>query len=264
MNLLLPIAPAVTDYLSVSRIQTHVRCPRQYAMKYIERMPPEFRPVALAFGSAWHETIGEYLERAGKATTPELVEVFAESLDHGLAEDDAPVLFQDDETRDDLVETARQMIEVFRVKVPFPQRVIEIERSFSLELTHPATGEVLPVPVVGSIDAIIENDGIKVVWELKSAKKKWSADQIEFDLQSSTYLSAARALGHENPQVELLITTKSKRPDVQIERLVRHRRDEQELAELTFAVLAAIETGIDYRIRGWQCRSCQWAGSCPP
>lgn len=263
-NRLSTIAPTVTDYLSWSRISAFLRCPQQYAMRYVERVPPEHRPVALLFGTAWHDTAGVYLERSGAVTTPELVDVFAESFDHEIAEGDVPVHFDENETRDTIIETASGMVEAFRMAAKPPFELIDRERSFSIDLAHPVTGEILPVPVVGSIDALVLMNGEKQLWELKSSKRRWTADQLDTDGQVTLYQIAARELGHADAKLELVVTTKSKKPDVQVERVVRHRRDEQELAELAFGVLAAIEAGVDYRLRGWQCRSCQWAGSCSP
>ncbi len=258
------VAPGVTDYLSWSRISAYLRCPRQYFMRYVERVSAEHRPVALLLGSAWHDTVGVYLEKSGGATTAELVEVFAESFDHEIVEGDAPVHFDDGETRETIIDTARNMIEAFREAVKPPFELIDRERSFSIELAHPVTGEILPVPVVGSIDALVSRNGEKQLWELKSSKRRWTADQLDNDGQVTLYQIAARSLGHVDVKLELVVMTKSKKPDVQLERVVRHRRDEQELAELAFGVLTAIEAGVDHRVRGSQCRSCQWAGSCSP
>ena len=47
---------------------------------------------------------------------------------------------------------------------------------------------------------------------------------------------AARTLGHGEVELKLLVATKTKTPDVQVEHLVRHRRDERELAEIAFGV----------------------------
>lgn len=263
MNDRIPLA-ATTNYLSVSRINTFLRCPRQYALKYIEKVPSDFRSAALAFGTAWHDCVRAHFESAGARTHDELVDVFAQSFDAQLAADDVPVLFDDDETRDSLVDTSRRMLAVFRGKVPLPDEILELERAFSLELAHPVTAEILRVPVVGSIDAVVRREGEVVVLEFKSAKRRWGADQIEWDHQTTAYLIAARRLGYDQPRAELVVTTKTKKPDVQVERLVRHRRDEEELAELASGVLRGIDAGFDVRVRGWQCRSCAWAGSCSP
>lgn len=261
MNDRIPIAPT-TNYLSVSRINTFLRCPRQYFLKYVERVPPDFRTTALAFGTAWHDATREYFASRGVLRLDELVTVFAKSLDEQLKANDVPVLFEATETRDELVAKARLMLLAFGRRVPIPEEVIDLERAFSLDLVHPATGQVLPIPLVGSIDAIVRRKGIIVVIELKSAKRRWGPDQIAWDTQTTAYLIAARKLGYEKPATELIVTTKAKSPDVQIEQLARHRRDEEELAELAGGVLTGINAGVDVRIRGWQCRTCAWAGSC--
>jgi hypothetical protein len=62
---------------------------------------------------------------------------------------------------------------------------------------------------------------------------------------------AARELGHEDAEVKLLVTTKTRKPDVQVERLVRRGGDERELAETVLDVLHAVRAGVDVRIRGW-------------
>jgi hypothetical protein len=100
------------------------------------------------------------------------------------------------------------------------------------------------------------------IWELKTGKKKFSADQLEYDPQPTAYVMAARELGYEDAGVKLLVTTKTREPDVQIERLVRRRADERELAETVLDVLHAVRAGVDVRIRGWGCRSCAFAGVC--
>lgn len=260
-----PVLPTI-PYLSVSQIKTFLQCPRLYRFRYIDKLQPEFRSVALAFGTAWHAAVEHYLAKhaaAAAVSTEELVDVFRESLDHELADDAVPVLFDDDETdAGALVAKARDMLEAFVLQYPLPDRVLGIEQAFMLEIAHPVTGEVLGVPLVGAIDALVERDGKVLVVELKSSKRKWSADQLEQDLQGTAYRMAARSLGYADAEVELVVTTKSKKPDVQVERLVRHHGDEREFAELAADVVRAIEAGVDHRNRGWACRGCSHAGAC--
>jgi PD-(D/E)XK nuclease superfamily len=44
-------------HLSVLQLKTFLQCPKKYTFQYIERVEPAFRPIALAFGTAWHETL---------------------------------------------------------------------------------------------------------------------------------------------------------------------------------------------------------------
>ena len=48
-------------HTSVSRVKSYLACHRRFFYQYIERLTPAFRPLALVFGTAWHETLGEHL-----------------------------------------------------------------------------------------------------------------------------------------------------------------------------------------------------------
>ena len=80
------------------------------------------------------------------------------------------------------------MLDAFFLRVPRPDQVLEVERAFVLKLTHPVTGEIAPVPLIGAMDAFVVDEGKTEVWELKTGKKKWSADQLEYDLQPTAYV----------------------------------------------------------------------------
>lgn len=135
-----------------------------------------------------------------------------------------------------------------------------MERALVLDPAHPVTGEITPVPLIGAIDAVVIDNGKTEVWELKTGKKKWSQDLLEWDPQMTAHPMAARELGHDDAALKLLVTTKTKSPDVQVERLVRHRADKQELAETALTVLHAVNAGVDCRVRGWGCKTCAHAG----
>jgi putative RecB family exonuclease len=252
-------------HFSISQLKSYLACPRAHRYRYIDRLEPEFRSIALAFGTAWHETIGAHLLPPVKdqwLSREELQALFRDSLTEQVNEDGPPVLFEDEEDLGKCVDLGLRMLDAFILRVPRPELVIDVERAFILELAHPMTGKVAPVPLIGAMDAIVVDEGKTEVWELKTGKKKWSADQIEFDPQPTAYTMAARELGHEDADVKLVVTTKTAKPDVQVERLIRRRGDERELAETVLDVLHAVNAGVDVRIRGWGCRSCAYAGVC--
>lgn len=250
-------------HTSVSAIRTFLLCPRQYAFRYIERMPGAFRTVALAFGTAWHRVIGEYFRSSSSpVTVDDLHDLFAVALDDELDADGPPVLLDNDESVDDLVSAGRRMLDVFVARVPVPEKVLGVEVAFALELAHRRTGEVLPVPLVGALDAVVLREGRGAVLELKTSKKKWSRHQLELDSQMTAYGIAARELGYQAASLTLLITTKTKVPDVQIEELVRTQRDEDEFVATALSVHRAVRAGVDHPIRGWQCAGCPYSGAC--
>lgn len=252
-------------HISVSSLTCFVRCPRQHRLKYIDRAAPAFRPVALAFGTAWHDTIGQLLAayRDGRPVPDgELHRHLRDGIVRQVHADGVPVLFDDDEDEGALVDKAMQMLDVFIADVPMPERVLEIERAFSVELYAPETGEALAAPLIGAVDAVVIEQGRPVIWELKTGKRRWTADQLTYDHQPTAYLLAMRQQGLEEPTLKLVLTTKAARPQVQVEPVVRTSADEDDLANVAAGVLRAVEAGVDHPIRGWQCRGCPYAGDC--
>src|ERR1019366_8470557 len=65
------------DHLSWSGIQTYRNCPRKFAYRYIERVPEEFVPAALAFGGSIHRAVERLhqarMETAAAVSTDELL-----------------------------------------------------------------------------------------------------------------------------------------------------------------------------------------------
>jgi len=174
-------------HTSVSELRCYIQCSRKHYFTYIHRAVPAFRPLALVLGSAWHATIAEHLLRSGHghhAPVEEVREHLRDGIVRGVEGDDVPVLFEEEEQDiGALVDAAMKMLDIFLARIPVPDVVHGVEVPFSLELVHPATGEVHPVPLVGAMDALVDEGGHAVVWELKTGKRRWTADQIEFDLQ---------------------------------------------------------------------------------
>lgn len=253
-------------HTSISQLKAFLQCPRRYRFQYIDRLEPAFRPIALAFGTAWHHAVGAYLLPPVKergTTREEVHSTFRDSLMEEISSDGIPVVFDDvDDGVGPTLDLGIRMLDTFIEQVRVPREVLDVERAFVLELVHPVTGQTAPLPLIGAIDAIVINHEQTEIWEIKTGKKKWSADQLEYDPQPTAYLMAARELGHGDPIPKLLVTTKTSKPDVQVERLVRRRADECELTETVFDVLRAVNAGVDVRIRGWGCRSCAFAGVC--
>jgi CRISPR/Cas system-associated exonuclease Cas4 (RecB family) len=251
-------------HTSVSAVREWVTCPRRYTLKYIRELRPAFKSAAAAFGSAWHAAIGHWL--LNKEASPEELETyFRDDLVARLQEDRIPVLFDDeDDSEGKLVDAGMKMLRVFFARVRRPAVVLGVEVPFSIELTHPETGEVLGVPLIGALDAIVVEEGKKYALELKTAKRRWNSDAVDYDSQISAYKIAVRHLGHEDATVRLIVSTKTIHPEIQLEDPVRHDGDERDVLDLIFGVHQAIAAGVDHPLRTWACKSCPFAEPCRP
>jgi len=268
MNVALQVPPLrllrQEAHTSVSAIKTFLQCPRKYSLHYIERAEPSFRSAALAFGTAFHEAIGEHLRISHHehvAPIDELHEVFSRVYQEQLAVDDVPVLFDEGESADQQMAMARGMISAFVEQVPMPNRVAGIEVPFRIELHDPETGEVLP-SLVGAIDAVVETDDGVEAWELKSSARRWSQDQLDYDPQPTVITMGARRLRFEDATPVLIVTTKTKTPAVQVAPVHRGPEDERDIVAIAASVERAIEVGVNHPVRGWACRGCAYSHAC--
>jgi hypothetical protein len=251
-------------HLSVHSIRTWVDCPRRWRLKYVDRVKAAFRPVALALGTSIHRAVGYVLLEHGAGRTAErkdTIELLRATLHAEIHSKGAPVLLEDNETEDDLDAQATAMLQAILDVLPLPSRVIGVEMPFRLELPDDR-GWQLALPLVGSIDVVTAESGRTVYTELKTAKRRWSEDQLAFDMQLTAYGMALRALGHDRPVPRLLAVTKAKTPAVQIESPHRGPQDERDFVATAASMLRGIKAGVDHPVRSWACKTCALAGAC--
>lgn len=248
------------SHLSVSQLKSYLQCPRKYFYQYIEAATPAFRSIALTFGSAWHTAIGSYL--INNITPEDAIAFFRDLLVSEVESSEIPVLFDDEEDLGTCVDMGAKTISAFIEKVPRPEAVLGIEVPFVLDITRTQNREDYQAPIIGSIDALVIEQNTTVIWELKTSKRKWSRDQLDYDFQPTAYRMGARRLDIPHATLKLLIATKTKTPDVQIETVVRTLEDEARLARLVSSVLRAIRAGVDHPIQNWACRGCCFSTIC--
>lgn len=251
-------------HLSVHSIRTWVDCPRKWRLRYLDRVRPAFRSIALALGTSIHRAVGHVLlERSAghRANRKRAVDLLNTTLHAEIHSEGPPVLLEDNETEADLHEQASAMLNAVIEAMPRPERVIGVEVPFRLELPD-AVGGTLALPLVGSIDAVTVESGCPVYTELKTAKRRWSEDQLAFDMQLTAYGMALRAKGFERPKPRLLAVTKAKTPVVQMESPHRGPQDERDFVATAASMLRGIRAGVDHPVRGWACKTCNVAGAC--
>jgi hypothetical protein len=250
-------------HVSVSQLKCWQRCPRQYELKYRLGVAPEFTPRALAFGGAFHAALAaHYTARRDGASIDlgALVEVFRTEWDVH-ARGDVPL--EAVEGGEDPVDCARRMLGAFTDTVGDERvDVVAVEEPFSVALHDPDTGEVLQETLTGFIDLIVMEDGHPVIVEHKTSSKKYTLDQLTFDVQPTAYAFAMRARGWSDVGLRFQVITKAAKAAVQIEDVIRSERDEDDFLRTAVGVLRAIDAGVSFPVRGWMCRTCPWRRAC--
>ena len=246
-------------HVSVSQVKTYLACPRKYELRYVLGIPPETRALNLVFGSAIHEGLAAYYVALKENTEPAremVLSTFNDSIDEALL-DQPPVLLDDDENAGTLKDKGVALLGVFLEHVEKPDKVLAVEQPFAVDLVDPRTGHMVEEQFTGVLDALVEVEGHQVILEHKTAAKKWSQDQLDYDLQAGAYLAAIPATC-----VRLQCLLKTKTPSLDIQDLLRSASQKNEAIDVICRVLDAIRAGAFWRNRGWACRGCEFEKQC--
>lgn len=253
-------------YVSISQLKTYLRCPRQYEFRYVRGEKPESVAVALVLGTAVHAALASYytsLRDGAVLALGDMLEVFAGAW---IAAQTAelPVLTDDGAPLASVAAHGASMLRVFHAhaaRAPAVRPVL-IEAPFNVELHDPVTREVLDETLTGVIDLVAEREGRLRIFEHKTAARRYGRDQLEFDLQPTAYLYAARQLGLKVDGITFQIVTKAATPVVQVEDVERDAVAEDDFLLTVVGVLRAIDAAAFYPVRGWACRGCSYARRC--
>jgi putative RecB family exonuclease len=255
-------------YVSISQVKCFLRCPRQFELKYVRGLTPEFVPANLVFGSAIHEALAAYygeLKTTGEPLRRDLMlDVFRGAWGKRI-EGDVPVQGDDDEDGQlsALVDKGVSMLHAFHEHAAHQILEVEsVEHPFEIEIHDPDTGEVLDEKLVGFIDLVAVENGRRVIYEHKTSAKKYTTGQLKHDPQVTAYRMAMGMMGKGDVGMKFQVLTKTKVPAIQIAEVERTAQDEEDLLRTVQGVLRSVDAGVSYPLRGWQCRSCPYQAGC--
>lgn len=261
-------APIKPDglHFSVTQLKTWLMCPRKFEYRYIAGADPEFVPMPLAFGSAFHTALAHHYQWLMREEPAPVDEVKQRFLDAMTLAKDGPVPLQEDEEGtgfEDAVKKGLQMLDVtLSHPTALPVKVVGVEQPFVVDLYDVGTGEVIDEKLNGVIDLVVEEDGHRVLVEHKTSSKKYTLDQLVYDSQLSGYAFAAEQLGWGEVGLRFSVTTKTKLPQVQVEDVRRDDGDQSDFLRQAAGVLKAVDAGVSFPVRGWACKSCPYRSRC--
>lgn len=252
-------------HFSVSQMKAWLMCPRKYEYRYIQGAEPEFVPMPLAFGSAFHSALAHHygwLQREKPASVDEVKQRFIDSMNIAKG---AEVPLQVDEDGTDFEDALAKGLQMLDVTLAHPSatpKVVAVESQFLVDLYDVETGEAVDESLMGFIDLVIEEDGHRTLVEHKTSAKRYTADQLNHDTQLSGYAFAAEQLGWGEVGLRFSVTTKTKSPQVQVEDVRRDDGDMADFLRTAVGVLKAVDAGISFPVRGWACKSCPYRARC--
>jgi CRISPR/Cas system-associated exonuclease Cas4 (RecB family) len=255
-------------HLSASALKTFLSCPWKFRLRYVDGAKPESQPSALILGKAVHAALAEHhlcLMKETRLAPDAVLTCFDGNLSRE-AEIDLPIQFKGCEDLDSLRETGRGLVEVY-LEEATTGKILAVEQPFQTGLADPRTGEELEPKLVGFFDMIEEDeDGNVSVVEIKTAARKWSAGQVELDLQGSLYAEAVSRSGlapdGREARLRYDILVKNKKPILDRQHTARGPEERRMALCIAVDALKAIEAGAFFRNPSWACQGCQFRERC--
>ncbi|HQK80194.1 MAG TPA: PD-(D/E)XK nuclease family protein, partial [Syntrophales bacterium] len=169
-------------YLSKSRLNRYIACPRSYLLHYDLGIVPLRLDRDLLIGRSTHRLIAAHHLARKKEEFVDANAVLDGVWSRYMQEDESP------DTRQEM-EAARteslRYAQLFLRDVPLDP--LEIERDFSLPLVDLENGDTLPVPLVGVIDLVDQPNGVLRPLEIKTRARKADAWQVRLALELTCY-----------------------------------------------------------------------------
>lgn len=240
---------------SFSSLSCYMRCPLQYAFRYIEGCETERTSVCLPFGRAFHAVMSERAAKGPRYQLEEAKEAFAE---HFRSETEAAdnLTYKPDE---DFGACLSKGFDVLSVALAgwSDTEVIAVAERFSISIPG------VQRPLVGEYDLIIRDEGEPMIVDWKTAASRWPANKADRDLQASAYCYAYHQQTGHNPTFRFDVVTKAKQPT-----FGRHytgrSRDELERFERTVSCIErSVSAQIFYPVESVQnCTECPYRNRC--
>ena len=249
-------------YTSWSAISCYQACPLRYAFRYVEGLPEPTVSSALVFGGAVHRAAEHhYRELLVGNPAPTLDSLLAAYNDGWLEHDGKEIQFGKSDDRAALDDLAARALTAFQVSdAARPEgTIIGIEEELTGEL-------VSGVPdLLARVDLLVDAGDALVVTDLKTARSRWSAEQMcESASQLLLYHELAKPIAEGKPiRLEFAVVTKTKTPEVH-----RHevRADPQQIDRMKLIVARVwdgIQAGLFYPSPSpMQCPTCPFREAC--
>lgn len=254
--------PKVRDYVSYSAITTYQACPLRYYFRYIAGLPEKTVSSSLVFGSAVHRAVEFHFNELMAGNDAPSGEALLGEYDSAWNEyDSATVNFGKENGRDDLLPLAQRVIGAFQTS--------ELAKPVGtfLGVEEELRGPIVPgcPDVLGRIDLIVEETDAVVVTDLKTARARWSRDQVDNSAgQLLLYSELAKSLAPKKRlRLQFAVLTKTKEPALYLHEVAVNVKQVDRMKRIVERVWRAVETGTFYPApSATECPTCPFRESC--
>jgi putative RecB family exonuclease len=249
-------------HLSYSQINTYMTCPLKYRLSYIDGVEPDFTSSALHFGQAVHSCIQAFLQSSLEADplrADQLVDIYHEEW---RRLDGPPVRYSKRESEESLLNTAKQVFNLFTEQYDLAIEVIAVEEEFKVDLNSLSVDCLGDMPpLTGYVDAILKN-GSTVLVDYKTSSRKPNGNVN--GMQLVAYSLAALDLGYDPNDLQYRYDyfLKTAKPELIRCPVAINDNDRARFLKTTTRIWKAIQSSIFYPNPSYLCGSCAYQRHC--
>ena len=207
----------IWDYISPSRLNTWLRCPLAWKLRYIDGIRTPTSP-ALFLGKMVHSGL-EVLYRHRQLCVELSAEDVATRMIDGWDEtvDTESMKFETTEEEGILKKRAVDLVAAYMEHTADTQETpLAVETSMEAPLVDPFTGEDVGIPLLGIVDLVVDDRDGPSICDFKTSARSSPPHEITHEIQLSCYSYLFRqATGNEEGGLEIRSLIKTKKPRIE-------------------------------------------------
>ena len=250
-------------HLSASSINDYIDCSMLYKWSRVDKLPREFIPTTLTFGTVTHLVLAEYYRGkmdGNKMLLKDIHESFKNHW-HERAKDRTDIQYTDGQDFDTMLDQGIDLISVWYENLTDDNfKVMSVEEPFSIDI------ENLDVPIIGVTDLIEEDEsGTIIITDFKTSSKAYSIDQVDKNQQLTFYQMAVKNNGFADREILLKFDCliKTKKAKFESYWTTRSEIDEIKLVRKIRQVWDGISKGVWVpNDTNWKHKNCPYRKAC--
>ncbi|MEI8375482.1 MAG: PD-(D/E)XK nuclease family protein [Planctomycetota bacterium] len=254
----------VDSYISPSRLNCWLACPRKFAYRYIEgiRSPPSpsmFLGKVVHFGM---EATYRHLQLGVRLEADQVVQKLLDGW--AMLIDEDSVTFDSLADEQAMQNQACELVRAYLAIVPPNEKPLAVEVALEAPLVDPESGKDLGMPLVGVVDLVLEGQGGPTICDFKTAARSSEPMEISHEIQLSSYAWLYRQItGRQEAGLEIRSLIKTKVPKCEFHPYAaRSDAHFRRLFSVIREYLDALDRGtFNYR-PGFGCTMCDYRREC--
>lgn len=252
-------------YVSPSRLNCWLKCPRAYSLRYLEGIRTPTTP-SLFLGTAVHallEHVYRHRQLGIRLEAGDVARRLAESW--AALVDEEEMAFDSPEDEAAMRKQAVDLVGVYLAHIPADEpKPLAVEATVEAPLVDPATGEDLGVPLLGIMDLVLDSEAGPVIADFKTSARSSEPLEIVHEVQLTSYAYLLRHVEQrQEAGLEIRSLIKTRQPKVEIHAYpARTDAHFRRLFSLLREYLDALDAGrFNYR-PGFGCAMCDFREQC--